>query len=414
MPTAQHRGRALLALIMVAGMTLASVPAGAREDMQLERVILLYRHGVRAPLAGEVQVNEVNGKPWPRWPQAPGELTAHGAQGAERMGAYDRRRLAGEGLFAAGGCPAPSDVWFWANTDQRTIASAKALAQGFAPGCPIAIGHLRQGSDDPLFHPIEAHAVAWQARDAVASIEAQTAGPDALAAPHTRELTTMAAVLGCMPGDTQPVCDARSWHGSVKAAPDGRQLVLTGPIATTSGTAEAILMAYAEGLAPDAVGWGRADAARLEQLSRLHALLFDIYARPRYMAERITSVMSKRIIWTLQDAAAPRLSVLVGSDNNIVALASVLDIHFRMPGYGQDDPPVGGALAIELWRRRATGQRLVRVFYQAQTLSQLRSLRADPPVVRPLRPAACAAGSGSFCPLRSVMPALQRAANYAR
>jgi 4-phytase/acid phosphatase len=415
---ASNRYRPIIALIAAAWMTLASAPAVARQNMQLERVILLYRHGVRTPLPGEIQANEVHGKPWPRWLQAPSELTPHGALGAERMGAYDRQRLVHEGLFSAEKCPAASSIWFWANTDQRTIASARALAQGFAPGCPVAIGHLRQGSDDPLFHAVEAGAAASDAGDAAASIQSQTGGPDALTATHSADLAVMASVLGCRSGDTQPVCDSRTWHGSLSTSPDHGHMVLTGPISTTSGTAEVILMAYAEGRPLNDVGWGRTDAAKLEQLSRLHSLLFDIYARPSYMAERVASVMSKRIISTLQSNDAPRLSVMVGSDNNIVALASVLGMHFAMPGYGRDDPPIGGALGIELWRHRATGRRYVRVVYQAQSLSQLRSIKpttaADKPATLLLYPANCPPDREGFCPLENIIPALERAAAHVK
>ncbi|WP_430389902.1 histidine-type phosphatase [Dyella sp. 20L07] len=406
----------IIGLILSAWITLTSAPAAASNDMQLERVILLYRHGVRTPLPGEIQANEVTGQPWPAWLQAPSELTPHGAMGAVRMGAYDRKRLAADGLFPPNDCPAPSSTWFWANTDQRTIASAKALAEGFAPGCAIAIGHLRQGSEDPLFHPIEAGTVAWSARDAVASIQSQTGGPDSLTARHKADLNVMASVLGCKPGDTQPICDSSTWHGVLVTSPDHDHMVLTGPIATTSGTAEVILMAYAEGRSLNDVGWGRTDDATLEQLSRLHSLLFDIYARPSYMAERVASVMSKRIASTLLDANAPRLSVMVGSDNNIVALASVLGIHFKMPSYGQDDPPIGGALGIELWRHQTTGRRYVRIVYQAQTLSQLRSLKSASddglPATLVLQPASCASSKEEYCPLEKVIPMLEQAAAH--
>jgi 4-phytase/acid phosphatase len=410
--------RLVVALLIAAGMGLTSIPAAANDDLQLERVILLYRHGVRTPLPGEIQADEANGKPWPTWSQPPSELTPHGALGARFMGEYDRRRLATEGLFPTKGCPDASSIWFWANTDQRTIASAQALAEGFAPGCPIAIGHRAPGSDDPMFHPMEAGVVAWDAKEAVASIQSQTGGPDTLTAPHATELATMASVLGCHSNPTGPICDSKTWHGTLTTSPDDRGMKLTGPIATTSGTAEAILMAYAEGRATSDVGWGRTDDTKLEQLSRLHSLLFDIYARPRYMAERVAAVMSQWTLSTLKGTHAPRLSVLVGSDNNIVALASVLGIHFKMPGYGQDDPPIGGALGIELWRRASTGKRYVRVFYQAQTLSQLRAVNpgndGGKPATLVLYPEGCLPGKEALCPLEKIIPALERSAAHVK
>ena len=396
----------------------ASASSAAGDELRLERVVLLYRHGVRTPLPGEIQLDEASGRPWPAWTQPPSQLTPHGAEGVKRMGAYDRRRLAALGLFPERGCPSASQWWFWANTDQRTIDSAAALAEGFAPGCHAAIGHLPPGSEDPLFHPIEADATDWNAADAVAAIQSETGGPDALTAPHADALAAMAAVMGCGTGRDPSWCSPVRWHGSLSLAPDTHRMTLTGPIATTSGTAEAILMAYAEGRPLDQVGWGRTDATRREQLSQLHALLFDIHARPRYQAERIASAMSRRILRLLTDAHAPKLNVLVGSDNNIVALASILDLHFQLAGYAKDDPPIGGALGIELWRDTVSGQRYVRTIYQAQSLDQLRTLSplddTSPPATVELQPKSCAGSEPGRCPLERVLPALRSAAEHAR
>jgi 4-phytase/acid phosphatase len=405
---------------LLLGLSLALVSArtsASTDGLRLERVVLLYRHGVRTPLPGEIQLDEASGKPWPTWAQPPSQLTPHGIAGVQLMGAYDRQRLTALGLFAGHGCPPPEQLWFWANTDQRTIDSAKELATGFAPGCHIAVGHLPQGSDDPLFHPIEAKTTAWNAADAIASIQHATGGPDALTAPHADALATMMQVMGCGTASDPSWCSPRQWHGSLELAPDTGGMRLTGPIATTSGTAEAILMAYAEGRPLPDVGWGRTDAKRREQLSQLHALLFDIHARPAYMAERVASGMSSRVLAVLRSERAPRLNVLVGSDNNIVALAAVLGLHFQLAGYAQDDPPIGGALGLELWRDPATTRRYARVFYQAQSLDQLRELKpldaTAPPATQALTPADCLPTATGLCPLETILPALERAAAHA-
>jgi 4-phytase/acid phosphatase len=408
--SASSRRLACIAALLC-GMSMA---AHADAPLQLERVLLLYRHGVRSPLPGEIQLNEAAGKPWPVWQTPPSQLTTHGAAGMRLMGAYDRQRLASAGLFARHGCPAPAHLWFWANTDQRTIASAQSLAQGFAPGCDIHVGHLPEGSEDPLFHPIEAHATSWNANEAVAAVEAAGSQPDALTAPHADALAVMASVMGCDPNDAKAWCSPGQLHGTLTAPSISGEMKLSGPIATTSGTAEAILMAYAEGMPEREVSWGRIKSGQLESLSQLHALLFDIYARPDYMATRTASVLSQRILQMLQDDKAPRLNVLVGSDNNIVALASVLGLHFKMPGYAQDDPPIGGALGIELWRDQSGAHHYVRVFYQAQSLAQLRTLSHAPPATQALLPPACAKPVHGLCRLEDVLPLLQRAAALAQ
>jgi 4-phytase/acid phosphatase len=359
-------------LFLIAAL-LAPMPGIATESampgMVLQRTVLLYRHGVRAPLDTEVQVNEANGKPWPQWPVAASLLTAHGTLGVKLMGHYDRLRLASAGLVPTDGCPAAGSTSFWANTDERTIASAQALADAFAPNCQLEVGHRPQGSEDPLFHP----KVATDGTQAVAAITAQTGGPDALTGAQAKAMARFAAIMGCQQTSSAAACTIANVPGTLRASTDNHGVHLDGPIMLTSGTAEVLLMEYVEGMPMSDVGWGRADASALAQISRLHALLFEIHARPTYVAQRTAAVLNPHVVALLTDEHAPKLNVFVGSDNNISAFTSLLGIHFHMPGYGDDDPPVGGAFGMEVWRD-AAGKRYVRAFYQAQSTEQLRAL----------------------------------------
>lgn len=165
------------------------------------------------------------------------------------------------------------------------------------------------------------------------------------------------------------------------------------------------------------VGWGRVDASTFHALSQLHALLFAVHARPAYVADRVASVLAGRILARLEQPDAPRLSLFVGSDNNILALCGVLGVHVRMPGYAEDDPPVGGALELAVWRSVATHRRYVTATYQAQTPAQLREgvalSLARPPARLPLVPAACPAAPAP-CDIDVVRGALRRAAALQR
>jgi hypothetical protein len=156
------------------------------------------------------------------------------------------------------------------------------------------------------------------------------------------------------------------------------------------------MLQYAEGLPLDQVGWGRASPRTLEEVSRLHALLFDIHARPRYMARRIGGPMARRISGILAAKDAPAVNVFVGHDNNIAALASLIGAHFKMDGYGQDDPPIGGALELQVLVD-GQGRRFVAAYYEAQTPDQLRRLAP-----LSLAPAGSArAGTGLPCARRA-------------
>nr|WP_161959847.1 histidine-type phosphatase [Xanthomonas arboricola] len=384
-------------------------PAVAKtaQAAQLKRVVVVFRHGVRAPLQGEAAAAHHADAPWPQWSTAASLLTPHGRIGVQLSGDYLRQWLVQQGVLPPSGCPAAGSVSVWANTDQRTIASGALLAAALAPGCGIVAGHRPAGSNDPLFRPIEAGAVPFEAAAAVAAIDKETGGPATLLRGHAAELQAMQQILGC----TRTPCDFAQMPSTLAPSANGRGLALGGPIDLTSGTGEVLLLQYAEGLPLAQVGWGRATPERLAQVSRLHALLFDIYARPHYMASRSGAPLAREVLQRFGNVQAPKVSVFVGSDTHIAALSSLLGVHFHLPGYGADDPPPGGALLLGLWRE-PNGQQVVRARYLAQSLDQLRTLApldlAHPPLQQELALGVCTAGQRMACPLPEFSRALEK------
>lgn len=381
-PDRRRRVHGALALLLACLAPLAAWGRPAPPDWRLERIVLVARHGVRAPLDGEAAAARYADAPWPHWDTPASLLTPHGREAVRLSGAYLRQWLRQAGALPHEGCPAAGAVEVWANTDARTIDSGQLLVDALAPGCGLVAGHRAPGSDDPLFRPVEAGAVAFDARAAVASIQRENGGPAALAAAHREELAAMQALLGC-----GPRCDFAAMPSSLAPSANGRGLSLKGPVDLTSGTGEVFLLQYAEGLPLDQVAWGRATPAR------------EVLAR-------------------LGEGDAPTVSLFVGSDTHIAALASLLGVHFHLPGYGADDPPPGGMLALERWRDGTSGARYVRVEYLAQSLDQLRELRpldlAHPPLRQALAPAVCGKAATSMgCPLKAFVTQLRAAAQPA-
>ncbi len=369
--------------------------------------MVVFRHGVRAPLQGEAAAAHYADEAWPQWSTPASLVTPHGRKAVQLSGEYLRQWLMQQALLPRNGCPAPGGLTVWANTDQRTIDSGALLADALAPGCDVQAGHRAVGSNDPLFRPIEAGAVPFDANAAVAAIQRETGGPAALLQGHAAELQALQQILGC----TKTPCDFARMPSTLKPSADGRGLALGGPIDLTSGTGEVLLLQYAEGMPLSQVGWGRATPERLAQVSRLHALLFDIYARPHYMASRSGAPLAREVLQRFGDAQAPKVSVFVGSDTHIAALSSLLGVHFHLPGYGADDPPPGGALVLGLWRT-PDGHRSVRAQYLAQSLDQLRTLAPldldHPPLQQTLALGVCAGEQRMACPLPAFTQALER------
>jgi 4-phytase/acid phosphatase len=127
------------------------------------------------------------------------------------------------------------------------------------------------------------------------------------------------------------------------------------------------------------------------------------------MARRTAFALGPRIVELLTDRGGARVALLIGHDDNIAALTSLLKAPVKLKGYALDDPPPGGALGFQLLRSRRTGAAYVRVFYQSQSLDQMRRLTplrlSTPPLLLRLHPA-CAQGPSRLCSLAAIEQAL--------
>ena len=358
---------AALALLLGAG---GAAVARARPQFTVEKVVLLYRHGVRAPLDTEAAIDDLAHAPMPAWPVAPSMLTPRGAEALRLIGAWRRRQFVQSGLWR-GQCPGPRDLTIWTNTAARTIASGAALANGLAPGCAVPIGHLADGQTDPLFEPLHISPLRFDGAAALASIQAYTGGVAAMTARHIAGLREIAHVIGCDQGAAP--CDLAGVPAEVRVADDGRDIALTGPIRRYSGTAQILLLEYLEGMPLSHVGWGRTSPAAVTRLGALHTALFDVYARPPYMAARVAGPLALRIAATLRDPGAAKVSIFMGHDTNVAALSAMLGVRVAARGYAAGDPPPGGALGIEVLRDRR-GRRWARLFFEAADPQQIRHL----------------------------------------
>ncbi|MBI0475507.1 histidine-type phosphatase [Sphingomonas sp. MA1305] len=384
-------------MIFLLAVALASTPVASR--LVPERVVMLMRHGVRAPIDGEAPADTRSAAPWPHWPVAAEQMTPHGLAALRIRGRDDRAWLAAAGLLSRRGCPADGEVRVHSNVSQRTIDSAAAFLAGFAPGCPIAVEHQREGTVDPLFEALRAGATDFDAATAVRAIERHTGGIARLAARHRGELTLLDHVLAC-PGTHDCTPPAPE---TVGATPDGRGIELSGAIRKASGTAQVLLLEYAQGLPMREVGWGRADAATIRRLGRLHAALFDVFTRPPYMAAHQAGPIGRAIIADLTAPHGSALSLYVGHDTNVTALAAALGVPLRTPDYADGDVAPGGALALTLLRDPVTGASYVRIRYRTQPLAALRHLTPGVTSTTIRMP-----GCATLCPLPRFVALLSR------
>ncbi len=143
----------LILAAAVAGAVLLSSAAQAQttpEGYQLQQVLMMSRHNLRAPLANNGSVLEQSTpNQWPEWDVPGGQLTTKGGVLEIYMGHYMREWLAELGMVTSGECPTPDTVYTYANSLQRTVATAQFFITGAFPGCDIR--HCCKVSDEAAF-----------------------------------------------------------------------------------------------------------------------------------------------------------------------------------------------------------------------------------------------------------------------
>jgi len=201
------------------------------------------------------------------------------------MGGYYRVHVAQAGLVPASGCPTSRSPLIRADVDERTVATAQAIARGFAPDCRIDVQRAIP-SPDPLFHPTKARVCAIDAKKAERAILArlpdgfagldrklgaaiattqdllQCCRPDVCSRPHADSCCRESACAKTgVPGSACKLTDIPTELTGGKTGPR-----MCGAIGIGSTASEIFLLEYAQGMREQDVAWGALNGANLERL----------------------------------------------------------------------------------------------------------------------------------------------------
>jgi 4-phytase/acid phosphatase len=403
-------------LALVPGL-LFGQPAGQPPEDDLRLAIVMSRHGIRAPLPASFSLDAIAAQPWPKWEVPPGFLTPHGAEEMREMGGYYRALFVNDGLLTGAPDRDAAQIYFRADSDERTIASAHELAAGLLPGRAPAVHARTLLAVDPLFQPAKVPIGQPDRNFAVRAVLGRIGGDPANVLPAIRPgLRLLERVL--LGGDVVPQgkVSVLDWAQGIRPGLSDTLVVLDGPLHRSEYLAEYFLLEYTDGKPMPEVGWGRVDRPTLTELLRTHALDWDLSNRTFYSARAQGSNLASHILDTIDQAAtgfaepgalAPpsaHVVVVVGHDTNIANLGGLLNLSWIVPGTQPDPLLPGGALLFELRQRRRTGEFYVRLAYVSATLDQMRAgsdlTLADPPCTSPIFIPGCSqAGPGFDAPL---------------
>lgn len=410
--------RALLAAALAGALTLT---AGAQAQTtpvgyQLQQVLIMSRHNLRAPLAdnGSVLQQSTPNK-WPEWDVPGGQLTTKGGVLEVYMGHYMREWLAEQGLVKAGECPTSDAVYAYANSLQRTVATAQFFITGAFPGCDVPVHHQdAMGTMDPTFNPVITDKdTAFRDR----AVQAMQTERQAMQLDESYKLLAQITHYDNSPScKEKQVCSLTDPKDTFSAGYE-KEPGVSGPLKVGNSLVDAFTLQYYEGFPMDQVAWGEIKTdQQWRVLSKLkngyQDSLFTSTAVAQNVAKPLVKYIDKALV--TDQASAPKITLLVGHDSNIASLLTALDFKPYQLHDQYERTPIGGKIVFQRWHDQSASRDLMKIEYVYQSTEQLRNadvLTLQAPAQRvTLELKGCPADADGFCPLDKFNAVLNDAA----
>ncbi|MEG1112866.1 AppA family phytase/histidine-type acid phosphatase [Citrobacter sp. C348] len=364
-----------------------SIGAEEQNGMKLERVVIVSRHGVRAPTKFTPIMKNVTPYQWPQWDVPLGWLTPRGGELVSELGQYQRLWFASKGLLNNQTCPPTGQVAVIADTDQRTRKTGEAFLAGLAPKCQIQVHYQKDDEKtDPLFNPVKMGKCSFDTLKVKKAILERAGGNIELyTLRYQPSFRTLETVLNfsqseiCKTTETSEKCTLPgALPSELKVTPDS--VSLPGAWGLSSTLTEIFLLQEAQGIPQ--VAWGRITGDKeWKELLSLHNAQFDLLQRTPAVArtratpllDLINTALVKNDQTDLNYGIKLPVSLLfiAGHDTNLANISGALGLTWSLPGQPDNTPP-GGELVFERWNRASDNTDWVKVSFVYQTLKSMR------------------------------------------
>jgi len=386
------------------------------EGYQLEQVLIMSRHNLRAPLANNGSVLEQStARQWPEWEVPGGQLTTKGGILEVYMGHYLREWLAENKLVTSGECPMPGAVYAYANSLQRTVATAQFFITGAFPGCDVPVHHQeKMGTMDPTFNPVITDGSAAFSEQAVKAMETQRQ-QDKLDESYQllEKITQFDGSPSCK---EKQICSLASGKDTFSAKVQ-QEPGVSGPLKVGNSLVDAFTLQYYEGFPLNQVAWGEIKSdLQWRTLSKLKNGYQDALFTSPAVAQNVAKPLVRYIDKTLvsEAAKAAKVTVMVGHDSNIASLLTALDFAPYQLHNQYERTPIGGKIIFQRWNDPAAKRELMKIEYVYQSSDQLRNadvLTLKNPAQRvTLALKGCPVDGNGFCPLETFNAVMNAAA----
>lgn len=375
--------------------------ATSSTDYELKNVLIVSRHGLRAPLIdGATQLIDATPNKWPEWDTKAGLLTTKGGVLEVYMGHYFTNWLNQQNLLKKDNCPTQSELYVYSNVMSRTIATAQFFINGAYPGCEVKINHLSDlTAKDPLFF----QSVKDNSKEfnLAGTKEIETFINSLNLKPSYQKLEHVLDYKNSVDCKVNKNCDLSKDKNTVELV-YGKEPAIRGVLHKSFLAIDAFMLQDYEGFPKNQVAWGNIkthdDWVSLAKLR--NSYIEAAYLQP-IIVKNIINPMLKNIDKILKDKNT-KVTLIVGHDTTVGPILTAMQFNEYVLSEQFEKTPIGGKIVFQRWFDKKANRDLLKVEYVYQSTQQMRDLEPltlnNPPMRVTLTLKGCEADKNGFCP----------------
>lgn len=360
-----------------------------RAKYELKEVVVMSRHNIRSPLSsGGAAYKRVTPHEWFQWTSPGSQLSLRGGVLETEMGQFFRKWLVGEGLLPDNYRPEGDEVLFYANSRQRTFATAKYFSAGFLPFANVEIQHkYMKDKMDPLFSPQFTKMNDKYRQQVKAEMEAlHSGGIQGWMQSVQPALKMMEKVLDMKHSSAAKNDTTHFWFNDTQFKLEkGDEPKMSGGYTLANSVADAlVLQCYeSESMAP----WGH--KLSLKQWRDICAVK-EVYDRVLFTTHSAAVNLAYPLVSRIREELhheGRKFTFLCGHDSNLASIGAALGLVYPETQQAMElHTPIGSKMVFEKWSNGTEEFVAINLVYQPISQLQNRTLLSTevPPMVLPI------------------------------
>ena len=347
----------------------------SHDGYTLQQVVILSRHNIRSPLSGSgSDLARLTPHTWFEWSSNPSELSLRGGSLETMMGQYFRKWLEQEKLFPENYDPEGDEVRFYANSKQRTIATADFFSAGLVPvSDEVVEHHMELDEMDPVFSPCLTF-VSDSYDKAVKQQMAEMFTDDMEGLKDNYEL--ISDVIDLKDSEAYKSGDRKGFltdDGKITLE-NGKEPAMEGSLKTACSVSDALVLQYYEEEDSSKAAFGH--DLTMDQWKEIGEIK-DVYGDVLFTTPLVSANVAHPLLQEIKSELTHKgrvFSYLCGHDSNIGSVLAALQTEeYTLPDAVELKTPIGSKFVLCKWKG-SDGKDYISTDLVYQTPDQLRDL----------------------------------------